>query len=42
MYIVNYTGEIRLPYDPDLLVWLQETYPYSRYTVKGNTNGQET
>jgi hypothetical protein len=34
MIITNYTGEIQLPYDAELLVWLQQTYPNSKYTVK--------
>lgn len=34
MIITNYTGEIQLPYDADLLVWLQQNYPNSKYTVK--------
>ena len=32
-YIRNYTGEIRLPWEPGLLEWLQEQYPASRYQV---------
>jgi hypothetical protein len=38
MYITNYTGEIQLPYTTELLEWLQETYPYSHYTVKEKPN----
>lgn len=33
MYITNYTGEITLPWEPGLLEWLQERYPYSKYKV---------
>ena len=33
MYITNYTGEIALPWEPGLLEWLQEQYPYSKYKV---------
>jgi hypothetical protein len=33
-YIVNITGEIRLPYEPGLLEWLQERYPYSKYHLE--------
>jgi hypothetical protein len=32
-YICNHTGEIRLPWEPGLLEWLQEQYPASRYQV---------
>lgn len=31
MIITNKSGDIQLPYDPDLLVWLQQTYPFSQY-----------
>jgi hypothetical protein len=30
-YIVNKSGEIRLPWEPGLLEWLQEKYPASKY-----------
>jgi hypothetical protein len=33
MYITNRTGEIRLPNEPGLLAWLQDTYPYSQYHI---------
>ena len=33
MYITNYTGESALPWEPRLLEWLQEQYPYSKYKV---------
>lgn len=29
--ITNKSGDIQLPYDPDLLIWLQQTYPFSKY-----------
>jgi hypothetical protein len=32
-YITNITGEIKLPWEPGLLEWLQEQYPYSKYCV---------
>lgn len=38
MYITNYTGEIQLPYTAELLEWLQQNYPRSRYTVKEKQN----
>jgi hypothetical protein len=38
MYITNYTGEIQLPYTAELLVWLQKTYPHSRYIAKEKQN----
>jgi hypothetical protein len=31
MYITNITGEIKLPWEPGLLEWLQDKYPHSRY-----------
>jgi hypothetical protein len=31
MYITNRYDSIRLPYSPELLEWLIETYPYSKY-----------
>jgi hypothetical protein len=34
MYIVNARGDIKLPYDPDLLKWLNENYPYSKYSIQ--------
>ena len=33
MYITNQAGSIKLPNEPGLLEWLQDTYPYSRYHV---------
>ena len=33
MYITNITGEIKLPWEPGLLEWLQEHYPASKYRV---------
>ena len=33
MYIANHNNTIQLPWEPGLLEWLQETYPYSRYRV---------
>jgi hypothetical protein len=30
IYITNCTGEIRLPWEPGLLEWLQEHYPASQ------------
>jgi hypothetical protein len=38
MIITNYTGEIQLPYTAELLVWLQQTYPNSRYIAKEKQN----
>ena len=32
-YITNITGEIKLPWDPGLLEWLTENYPYSKYHI---------
>ena len=34
MYITNITGEIKLPWEPELLEWLQENYPASKYHIK--------
>jgi len=34
MYITNITGEIKLPWEPGLLEWLQENYPASKYYIK--------
>jgi hypothetical protein len=31
--ITNKDGEVNLPYDPELLEWLQITYPFSKYHV---------
>ena len=31
--ITNHTGEIRLPWEPGLLEWLQAYYPASKYHV---------
>ena len=31
MYITNKYESIKLPYDAELLTWLQEQYPYSLY-----------
>lgn len=33
MYIVNREGNIVFSWEPGLLEWLQEHYPYSKYTV---------
>lgn len=33
IYITNKFDSIRLPYAEDLLEWLQETYPASKYHV---------
>jgi len=33
MHITNITGEIKLPWEPGLLEWLQEHYPASQYRV---------
>jgi hypothetical protein len=32
-YITNKFDSIRLPNEPGMLEWLQETYPYSEYRV---------
>jgi hypothetical protein len=29
--IQNSQGTVTLPYEPDLLEWLQKIYPYSQY-----------
>ena len=39
MIITNITGEIRLPWEPGLLEWLQENYPASQYRVVELTKG---
>jgi hypothetical protein len=33
MYITNKYDSIRLPYCAELLEWLIETYPFSKYQV---------
>jgi len=33
-YITNKFDSVRLPYTEDLLEWLQQTYPHSKYHVK--------
>jgi len=33
MYITNLRGDIKLPYEPGLLEWLLENYPYSKYRI---------
>jgi hypothetical protein len=33
MYITNKFDSIRLPNEPGMLEWLQETYPKSEYRV---------
>lgn len=33
MYIINQYGNIKLPYEPGLLAWLNENYPYSKYRI---------
>jgi hypothetical protein len=30
-YISNKAGTIQFPYEPGLLEWLNENYPYSKY-----------
>jgi hypothetical protein len=37
MFITNKAGNIRLPWEPGLLEWLQEQYPYSQYRVVEST-----
>jgi hypothetical protein len=32
-YITNKFNSIRLPDEPGLLEWLQETYPFSKYYI---------
>ena len=31
MYICNRTGTVVVEYDPELLEWLQQQYPFSGY-----------
>jgi len=33
MYITDKTKTIKLPYEPGLLEWLHEHYPYSKYQI---------
>ena len=33
MYITNYDNSVNLPYEPGLLEWLVERYPYSKYRI---------
>lgn len=32
-YITNRDGSIQLPWEPGLLEWLQDRYPYSQYQL---------
>jgi len=32
-FILNKAGNIKLPYEPGLLEWLQEKYPASQYRI---------
>ena len=38
MYITNRYDNVRLPYEPDLLAWLQANYPHSQYHIKETEN----
>lgn len=46
IYITNRAHSVNLPYEPGLLEWLQENYPYSGYQLidygvkQGETNEQ--
>ncbi len=33
-YITNKYQSVKLPYSPELLEWLQDTYPYSQYHLE--------
>lgn len=33
MWIANQSGTVQFPYDAELLEWLQENYPYSKYQL---------
>jgi hypothetical protein len=37
-YITNRQGTVTLPWEPDLLEWLQQTYPNSQYHLVEHTN----
>jgi len=39
MYIINKAGTIKFPWEPGLVEWLQEKYPFSKYHVVGEQNG---
>lgn len=41
-YITNKYKSIKLPYSPDLLEWLWETYPYSKYYVVDTDESNKT
>lgn len=36
MYISSRNGDIKLPWEPGLLEWLQEHYPASKYFLMEN------
>jgi hypothetical protein len=36
--IQNSRGTVTLPWEPDLLEWLQQTYPNSQYHLVEHTN----
>ncbi len=36
MYITNKYDSVRLPYDAELLAWLQQQYPHSKYKAVHN------
>ena len=40
-YITNITGEIKLPWEPGLLEWLQERYPASKYRIVEEYQNEE-
>lgn len=40
-YITNITGEIKLPWEPELLEWLQEQYPASKYHIVEECQDEE-
>lgn len=33
IYITNKYNSIKLPWEPGLLEWLNETYPHSKYRI---------
>lgn len=35
-YISNKEGTVKLPYEPGLLEWLMENYPFSKYHIVEN------
>ena len=42
IYITNRARSVNLPYEPELLEWLRENYPYSAYRIVDTNSEQST